>query len=104
MESSYNKNIDINEINKYKKYLDVIYYKIYNEKINYTQIYNDNKEKCEEYMTSIYPKITILYMDIINNRKLIKKYHNVKIDIINKYNIIKYYFEIYSYNDQNSSL
>jgi hypothetical protein len=98
-----NKNIDINELKKCKKYLDVLYYKICNEERNGSYIYNKNKEYCDEYKNIIYPEIIILYMDIKKNLKLNKEYCNINIEINNKLNILKKYVKIYSY-DQKSSL
>jgi hypothetical protein len=97
-----NNNIKLKEIKKNKKYLDVLYYKICNEERNNTELYNNNKENCEEYKNIIYPEIMIIYMDIINNIKLNKNHYSINIDITNKINLLKNYVNIYSY-DQNSS-
>lgn len=103
MEYSYQYNINLNEIKKYKKYLDVLYYKICNEEKKNSDIYINNKENCEEYKNIIYPEIIMIYMEIMNNIKSNKQYYSINIDIYNKINKLKRYVNLYSYN-QNSSL
>ena len=103
MEYSFQYKINMNEINKYKKYLDILYYKICKEERKNTELYINNRDNCEEYKNIIYPEIIIIYMDIINNIKLQKQYYSINIDINDKINKLKRYVNIYSY-DQNSSL
>ncbi len=103
MDYSYQNNkIEIKDINKDKKYLDVLYYKICNEEKNKTELYYKNKEFCEKYKNIIYPEIMILYMDIINYIKFNKIYYHLNFELKDKINLLKNYVNIYSY--QNSSL
>jgi len=71
------------ELKQYKKYFDVLYYKI-------CQLDN-NIIELEEYKNIIYPEIVLLYLEIKNNHN---KIHN---NILLKIDKIKYYAKLYSY-------
>ncbi len=82
LELKINKN-KLLELKQYKKYFDVLYYKI-------CQLDN-NIIELKEYKNIIYPEIVLLYLDIKNN-------HN-KLDnnITSKMDKIKYYAKLYSF-------
>jgi len=101
MEYSYQKKINLNELKKNKKYLDILYYKICNEEKNNSNIYINNKENCEEYKNIIYPEIMIIYMNIMNIIKLNKQYYSS--NIYNEIDKLKRYVNMYSYDNNTIS-
>ena len=71
------------EIKQYKKYLDVLYYKIINNK----EFYNDYKNEIDEYINNIYHYINYIYIDTkINKDNKIKNMNIIK-NIYLKYKI-----------------
>jgi len=71
------------EIKQYKIYLDILYYKIINNK----EFYNNNKNEIDEYINIIYPYINYIYIDTkINKDNIIKNLNTIK-NIYLKYKI-----------------
>jgi hypothetical protein len=71
------------EIDKYKLYLDVLYYKIINNKT----FYNNYKNELDEYINNIYPYLNYIYIDSKINKDNKLKNLNIIKNIYNKYKI-----------------
>jgi len=94
MEYNYiiNNNIILLELKNYKKYFDVLYYKIKKLDEKTDLLYKNNKKELEEYIRIIYPEVILLYMEVKNNIKINNDYN-----ILLKMNKLKYYANLYSY-------
>ncbi len=95
MEYNYiiNNNYDkLLELKNYKKYFDVLYYKIKKLDKKTDIFYKNNKKELEEYIRIIYPEVILLYMEIKKNIKI-----NNDNNILLKINKLKYYAKLYSY-------
>ena len=83
--------IDIKRLEKIKRYLEVFYSKLSDNKVNDTVIYIFNKKEIDNYINNHYPEIILLYMYIIKNIK------NDNDELKDKYNKIESYYKFYSY-------
>ena len=94
MEYNYiiNNNIILLELKNYKKYFDVLYYKIKKLDEKTDLLYKNNKKELEKYIRIIYPEVILLYMEVKNNIKINNDYN-----ILLKMNKLKYYANLYSY-------
>jgi hypothetical protein len=82
--------IDSKKLDKIKRYLEVFYYKVSDNKLNNTNLYILNKNKIDNYINNDYPEIILLYMYIKKN------VNNNNDDIKDKYNKIETYYKLYS--------